>query len=70
MVQISSIGVLGIKTVQNMAKTEAFKSVGAKPIEVHHPRYQNHKYRSDDYWRCYIRHNTLTVYKMGSKNDN
>ena len=58
-----------------MAKTEAFKTAGAKPLEVHHPGCKNYKYRSDDYWRCYIRHNTLTVYhptttcKMGSKDD-
>ena len=26
------------------------------------PGCKDHKYRSDDYWRYYIRHNTLTVY--------
>ena len=67
--------VAGIKRLERMEKTEGFKSIGARFWNRHHPGCKDYEYRSNDYWRCYIRHNTLTVYhptttcKMGSKND-
>ena len=66
---------LAVKNVETMAKTNSFKAIGAGLWDKHHPGCKEHKYRSDDYWRCYIRHNTLSVYhptstcKMGSKDD-
>ena len=59
-----------------MEKTEGFKSIGARFWDRHHPGCKDYKYKCDDYWRCYIRHNTLTINhqtttcKMGSKDDN
>ena len=64
-----------IKRVERMEKTEGFKSIRARFWDRYHPGCKDYQYRSDDYWRCYIRHNSLTVYhptttcKMGSKDD-
>ena len=65
----------GIRRLERMEKTHEFKSIGARIWDRHHPGCKDYEYRSDDYWRCHIRHNTLNVYhptstcKMGSKDD-
>ena len=56
-------------------KTAALKSIGAKPLGRHHTGCRQHTYNTDDYWRCYIKYNSMTVYhptstcKMGRPED-
>ena len=65
----------GIRHLQKIADTSALKSIGTKPLGRHHPGCREHTYNTDDYWICYIRHNSMTVYhptstcKMGSAAD-
>ncbi len=65
----------GIRHLQKIADTSALKSIGTKPLGRHHPGCRDHTYDTDDYWICYIRHNSMTVYhptstcKMGSPDD-
>ena len=52
----------GIRLYQKLIETEAFKGLGAKLIMKVHPLCKHVKYDSDDYWRCVIRSDTLTIY--------
>ena len=66
----------GIRVVEKLSETKSFKDIGARLWDMHHPGCKQYEYRSDDYWRCYIRHHTLTTShqsgtcKMGSQLDN
>ena len=66
----------GIRVVEQLSETKSFKDIGARLWDMHHPGCKQYEYRSDDYWRCYIRHHTLTTShqsgtcKMGSQLDN
>ncbi len=62
--------------MQKYADTETFKNLGVKVIDKgSHPSCVEYKYDSDEYWECFIRHNSLTVYhptstcKMGKESD-
>ena len=56
-------------------ESQYFKQLGAKRLMRHNPGCLDHEYDLDDYWRCYIEHNTLTIYhpvgscKMGPAGD-
>ncbi|KAK9496963.1 hypothetical protein O3M35_012846 [Rhynocoris fuscipes] len=52
----------GLKLVQKLIKTKSFKSVDAKLYEKPMPGCENFKFGSDNYWKCYIKHLTLTSY--------
>ncbi len=73
---IGLLTIAGIRFLQKYANTETFKNMGVKVIDKgSHPFCTEHKYDSDEYWECFIRHNTLTVWhptstcKMGKKSD-
>ena len=52
---------LGIRFIEKMSETESFKAIGARLWNKHHPGCEDYKCRSDEYWRSYIRHHTLTT---------
>ena len=67
---------VGIRFLQKYAETDTFKNMGVKVIDKgSHPECTQHKYDSDPYWECFIRHNTLPVWhatstcKMGKQSD-
>lgn len=65
----------GLRFVEKLVNTEAMQSIGAKIVDKKFPGCELLEFKSDDYWECYIRHLTMTVYhpvgtcKMGLKND-
>ena len=72
----SGLCISGVRLQQKFTHTQAFKRLGAKLIKSVHPLCKHLPEDSDDYWRCFIRSNTLTMYhptstcKMGRKEDN
>jgi choline dehydrogenase-like flavoprotein len=53
--------VAAIKFAVKLSETEAFKEAGAEvwgpdPFCAHHP------FKSDEYWECYVKHMTCTMY--------
>ena len=52
--------------------TKSFQEIGTKYAGAHVPGCEQHEFRSDDYWKCYISHFLLTIWhptgtcKMGS----
>ena len=56
-------------------ETTAFKEFGVNLIQKNHSLCQHETFDSDDYWRCFIRADTITNYhatstcKMGPKED-
>ena len=64
-----------IRLGQHFLKTDSFKFVGVDFAKRHHPFCEEHDLDTDDYWRCYVIHNTFTMYhpvgtcKMGAAND-
>jgi len=61
-IQDLDILVDGIRLSQAIMETKAFKAIGPKYHRRFHPGCDKHKLDSDEYWQCYIRHNTLTAY--------
>lgn len=66
----------GLKFIKQLVETsEILKKFGAEINPKAFPGCENYKIFSDDYWECYIRHFTLTVYhpigtcKMGDEQD-
>ena len=66
----------GVRLQQKFLSSAVFRSFGVKEIKVVHPLCKHLPEDSDDYWRCFIRSNALTIYhptstcKMGRKEDN
>lgn len=58
-----------------LEKTKAFQKREAELHKIDLPRCNNIKYKTDEYWRCYMSYLTTTVYhpvgtaKMGTKDD-
>ena len=63
----------GIRHLQKLLKTEAFQPYAGRALSEH--AMSPYKYDSDDFWRWYIQHATLTIYhpvgtcKMGDPSD-
>ncbi|KAK6628678.1 hypothetical protein RUM43_002493 [Polyplax serrata] len=62
----------GIKIVRNIIETNSLRKFGLRFNNNIFPGCGSWKFNSDEYWRCYVRHLTLTVYhpvgtcKMGN----
>lgn len=69
------ISVRGIRKLLALSKTNAFRKIDAKFLSTPVPGCEHLKYDSDEYWECYTRHFTFTIYhycgtaKMGPASD-
>jgi choline dehydrogenase-like flavoprotein len=69
------ISVRGIKKLIELSKSKAFRKINAKLLTTPVPGCKHLKFGSDEYWECYTRHFTFTIYhhcgtaKMGPKSD-
>eukprot|EP00918_Siedleckia_nematoides_P105965 GHVU01231304.1.p1 GENE.GHVU01231304.1~~GHVU01231304.1.p1 ORF type:complete len:598 (+),score=63.32 GHVU01231304.1:326-2119(+) len=69
------IMVEGIRIGQQLGKTKAFKALNAEPLDTPLPHCKQHQYDTDEYWECFVRHETMTIYhptstcKMGATDD-
>lgn len=65
----------GIRIWERLMETQAYKSLGVNIEDVKISSCSQHKFRSDDYWECFIRHIATTTYhpcctvKMGPQSD-
>jgi choline dehydrogenase-like flavoprotein len=66
----------GIRKALNLVEnTKTFQDIGAKLSTVPFPSCKNEEFKSDQYWECYLRHYTLSVYhptstcSMGKRDD-
>ena len=66
---------LAVRIVQRFVGTKVFQSVGAASTGRRHPYCSDTEYDSDEYWECFIKHNTMTMFdpvgtcKMGPATD-
>ncbi|XP_071113299.1 glucose dehydrogenase [FAD, quinone]-like [Haliotis cracherodii] len=67
--------VRGVRMVQKLHQTNAFKEIGARLEDTPFPTCTTMKYDTDEYWECYIRALATTIYhptttcKMGKPSD-
>ncbi|XP_071113297.1 alcohol dehydrogenase [acceptor]-like [Haliotis cracherodii] len=67
--------VRGVRIVQKLHQTKAFKEIGAQLEDTPFPTCTTMKYDTDEYWECYVRALATTVYhptttcKMGKASD-
>ncbi|XP_055845324.1 glucose dehydrogenase [FAD, quinone]-like [Episyrphus balteatus] len=54
----------GIKFQMNMEETVAFKEQNAKLIQINLPECDKFLFKSDNYWKCYMKYMSNTVYHM------
>ncbi|EEB18074.1 glucose dehydrogenase, putative [Pediculus humanus corporis] len=52
----------GIRTIRKITKTKSLADFGVRFNDKKFPGCENWKFDSDEYWRCYVKHLTLTVY--------
>lgn len=52
----------GLKMIEQLVQTPAFQELGADITQRSLPGCAQHTFKSDEYWRCYAQHLTLTVY--------
>lgn len=50
------------KALHLVESTKSFQDIGARLSTTPFPSCSNLEFRSDEYWECYIRHFTLSVY--------
>ncbi|XP_070500739.1 glucose dehydrogenase [FAD, quinone] [Chironomus tepperi] len=69
------ISVRGIRKLIELSKTNALRKIDAKFLSTPVPGCKHLTYDSDEYWDCYTRHFTFTIYhhcgtaKMGPRSD-
>lgn len=54
--------VMGIRILQKIIKTKPMRDLGAELNTQPYPGCEDDRFDSDSYWKCYIRHLTLTSY--------
>lgn len=54
--------VLGIRIVQELVKTKPMRELGAKLNTQPFPGCEYEQFDTDSYWKCYVKHLTLTSY--------
>lgn len=65
----------GIRILRKMTKGETFKVYEGEEVAINIPNCSKIDYDTDEYWECYIRHMSITVYhpvgtaKMGPETD-
>lgn len=65
----------GIRLMEQLEQTEAFRQINATLLRTTMEGCKGLEYGSDEYWECYVRHLTFTIYhysgtcKMGGKDD-
>ncbi|KAG5672896.1 hypothetical protein PVAND_002984 [Polypedilum vanderplanki] len=69
------IAIRGIRRLIELGNTQALQKLNAKFLKTPVPGCKHYEFDSDDYWECYTRHFTLTIYhhcgtaKMGPESD-
>lgn len=64
-----------IRFVKQLENTNSFKRIGAKLVKIPLRKCDIFKYNSDEYWECFMRHFSFTIYhycgtaKMGPSTD-
>lgn len=64
-----------IRFVKELENTNSFKRIGAKLVKIPLKNCDRFKYNSDEYWECFMRHFSFTIYhycgtaKMGPSSD-
>lgn len=65
----------GIRKMIDLLETKAFRKINAKLLRMPFTGCKQHKFNTDDYWECFTRHFTFTIYhhcgtaKMGPATD-
>ncbi|KAJ8985234.1 hypothetical protein NQ317_018263 [Molorchus minor] len=52
----------GAKIAINISEAEAFKKFGSRIHRIPFPNCRNHRFGSDEYWKCHIRTISMTIY--------
>ncbi|XP_041762710.1 glucose dehydrogenase [FAD, quinone]-like [Anopheles merus] len=69
------VSVRGIRKAIELTKTNTLKSFDARLLDIPIPGCEQHRFDTDDYWKCFTRHVTYTIYhhvgtcKMGPASD-
>uniref|UniRef100_A0A182JBX2 Glucose-methanol-choline oxidoreductase N-terminal domain-containing protein n=1 Tax=Anopheles atroparvus TaxID=41427 RepID=A0A182JBX2_ANOAO len=69
------ISVRAIRKAIELSQAEPFRRYSARLLEIPMPGCENHVFDSDEYWKCFSRHATYTIYhhvgtcKMGPRSD-
>ncbi|XP_058062971.1 glucose dehydrogenase [FAD, quinone]-like [Anopheles bellator] len=69
------ISVRAIRKAIELAEMAGLRQYKARLLRTTMPGCEDHRFDSDDYWRCFTRHATFTIYhhvgtcKMGPRND-
>ena len=69
------ISIRAIRAMIDLLDTNAFRKINARLFNMPLPGCRQHAFNSDDYWECYTRHITFTIYhhcgtvKMGPPSD-
>ncbi|XP_062139795.1 glucose dehydrogenase [FAD, quinone]-like [Drosophila sulfurigaster albostrigata] len=70
-----NITIRGLKQCNHLSEMPAFRAINARLLDKQPPACRRHKWLSDEFWECYARHFTLTIYhysgtaKMGPRSD-
>jgi len=56
------VAIAGIRKTHEVFSTEPMRKLGAKRIQMPLPKCKQYKFDTDEYWECYSRHLTFTIY--------